>query len=344
MKAVWKVVVSLSVLMLGISCSSPVEKKGDAAYKASQKLDGNQKRIQLKTAYMMYDKAIKENPEKVTPKLKNRYIEMALTRANMIREEGASHMEAISLLREDIEKYIGQADIQPDLKQQYAIFLTQLADSAIAKSRYNDALELIDSAIVRANDANPITQKRKELTSKLAQENFETAEMDYNNAKLNEEEEDMVRAEFGALTALYFDSTHQEALKLLSTIRKANVTTYSAYLRVIDPIPDSAIFKVINKYDILLAIPTTQRKGKIFTAIVNIYNYSYNPLRLRTTDFSLVDVNGNSYKALPGKVFPEMLDQEHEAKLTLKFPAPKAEIVKMVYKSGEDHYTEKFFK
>src|SRR5690554_7309328 len=94
MKAVWKIVVSLSVLAMVMSCSSPSEKKGDAAYRASQKLEGNQKRLQLKTAYMMYDKAIKEKPDKVSPKLKNRFIEMALTRANMIREEeiGRAHV------------------------------------------------------------------------------------------------------------------------------------------------------------------------------------------------------------------------------------------------------------
>jgi len=343
MKAVWKIVVSLSVLAMVMSCSSPSEKKGDAAYRASQKLEGNQKRLQLKTAYMMYDKAIKDNPDKASPKLKNRFIEMALTRANMIREEGAAHMEAIPLIREDIEKFIGGTDIQPDLKQQYAIFLTQLADSAVSKERYDDALDLIDSAIIKANDPSPIKEKRKELTAKLAQENYEMADMDYNNGKLNEDEEDMIRAEFWALTALYFDSTHEEAKKLLSTLRKTNVSTYSAYLRVVDPIPDSTIFKKINKYDILLAVPTTQRRGKTIRAIVDIYNYSYNPLRLRTTDFTLIDVNGNRYKAMPGKVFPEMLDQEHEAKLKMTFPAPKAEIEKLVYENG-DHLSEKFFK
>ena len=76
MKTVFKVVAGLSVLAMMISCSSKssFEKQGDAAYKAAQKLQGDQKRRQLKTAYIMYDKAIKANPDKISPTLRSRYV------------------------------------------------------------------------------------------------------------------------------------------------------------------------------------------------------------------------------------------------------------------------------
>lgn len=343
MKSVLKVIAGLSVLLMMISCSSKsaYEKQGDAAYKAAQKLQGDQKRRQLKTAYMMYDKAIRNNPDKINPLLRNRYVEMTLIRAGMVINEGAAHMEAIPLLMEDIEKYL-VGDIPADLKQQYALLLVQLADSSCAAEKYDEAIETIDKAIKFASDPTPINAKKREVKGKVAQENFELADGEYSIAKNNKDAEAFVKAEFYALTALYFDSTHAEAQKLLSTVRKENIGTYSAYLRVIEPIPDSTVFRKINKYDILMAMPTMQKRGGTIATIINIYNYSYNPLRLRASNFSLVDTDGNKYTALKARIEPELLDQEHEAKLKLSFPAPKAAIAKLVYEEDK-HLSEKFF-
>lgn len=343
MKSVLKIVAGLSVLLMMVSCSSKsnYEKQGDAAYKAAQKLQGDQKRRQLKTAYMMYDKAVKSNPDKVSIQLRNRFVEMMLIRIGMVINEGAAHMEAIGLFQKDIEKYLN-ADAPADLKQQYALLLLQLADSSAAATKFDEAIEIIDNAVKFASDQTPITAKKQDIIQKVAQENFEMADAEYSIAKNNKDAEAFVKAEFYALTALYFDSTHEGAKKMLSTVRKENLGTYSAYLRVIDPIPDSAVFKKINKYDILMAMPTMQKRGKNIAAIIDIYNYSYNPLRLKSKNFSLVDVNGNKYPALNARLTPELLDQEHEAKLKLTFPAPKAQIAKLIYEENE-HFSEKFF-
>ena len=106
--------------------------------------------------------------------------------------------------------------------------------------------------------------------------------------------------------------------------------------------PDSAIFKIINKWDILLAVPTTEVRGGSIRAVIDIYNYSWNPLRLKSEHFFLVDENGKRYKAMPTRLEPEMLDQEHEAKLKMSFPKPRGNIKMLVYENGE-HYAEKPF-
>ncbi len=341
MKAVLKVVAGLSVLTMILGCgTSSFEKKGDSAYKLAQKLQGDQKRTYYKTAYMMYDKAIKSNPDKASSKLRNRYIEVTLIRASMVLNEGAAHMEAIPLFLNDIKKYMAQ-DVSPDLKQQLALFLSQMADSSLAKENFDEALETIDEAIATASDPSPLKNKKSELQRRIAQDNYEQADMDYQNGKLNKDAEDYVKAEFYALTALLFDSTHADAQKLLKVLRKENRNTYSAYLRVIEPIPDSSVFKKINKWDILLALPTMETRGGSIAAIVDIYNYSYNPLRLKAEQFQLVDINGKTYTGkAAGRIDPEILDQEHEAKLKLTFPKPGADIKMLVYKNG-DHYSEK---
>lgn len=342
MMSIGKLLVGLSVLILISSCSSSYEQRGNAAYSAAQKQQGDQKRIQLKTAYMMYGKAITANPDKVSLKLRNRFIEMSLVRANMVLSEGAAHMEAIPLLLEDVEKQI-TTDVSPELRQQYALIIAQLADSSLRKGRISEAREELDKAIAAASDPAPLKEKKKLLFDQMTQENYDQAELDFNNAKINKDPEDFVRAEFYARTALLFDSTNAAATELLKKCLKENRSTYSAYLSVIDPIPDSAIFKIINKWDILLALPTMQQRGKTIRAVVDIYNYSWNPLRLKSESFYLVDVNGKRYQALRARLEPEMLDQEHEAKIKLSFPKPAGEIDKLVYEY-EDHLSEKYFR
>ncbi|MBN1757636.1 MAG: hypothetical protein JW863_04925 [Chitinispirillaceae bacterium] len=341
MKVAFKLLAGLSVLMLIISCSSTPESRGNAAYNAAKKLQGDQQRLQLKTAYLNYDKAIKENPDKVGIKLRNRYIEMTLARANMVLNEGASHMEAIPLFLDDIEKNM-TADVLPELKQQYAVFIAQMADSSLKKGRIDEARERLDKAIAVANDPAPLKEKKRTTIDQLYKQYYDEAEIAYTNGKTNNDANDLVIAEFNVLCALLFDSTKAEAKELLSKLRKENRGTYSAYLTVIDPIPDSAIFKIINKWDILLAIPTMENRGRTVRAVIDIYNYSWNPLRLKTENFFLVDVNGKKYKALPSRLEPEMLDQEHEAKLKMSFPKPSGQIQMLLYENGE-HVSEKQF-
>lgn len=341
MKVAGKIVVVLSVLMLIISCTSSSEQKGHAAYNAAKKLSGDEKRHQLKTAYMYYDKAVKANPGRISNKLRNRYIEMTLERAAMVLNEGAAHMEAIPLFLDDVEKNL-TADVMPELKQKHALVWAQMADSSLKKGRIDEARTQLDKAIALANDPAPIQAKKKETIDNLAQQNYDEAEINYTNGMTNKDANDLVTAEFYAKCALLFDSSHAQAKELLKKLHKENRGTYSAYVSVIDPIPDSAIFKIINKWDILLAVPVMENRGKTIRAVVDIYNYSWNPLRLKSENFFLVDVNGNRYKALPTRLDPEMLDQEHEAKLKMSFPRPSSEIKMLLYEN-DDHVSEKPF-
>ncbi len=341
MKGAAKILAGIGVFAMIFSCGSSYEQKGDAAYNAAKKLSGNEKKIQLKTAYIFYDKAVKNNPDRISNKLRNRYIEMILERASMVLNEGAAHMEAIPLLLEDIEKNM-TTDVLPDLKQRHAQLWAQMADSSLRKGRIEEARIRLDKAIAVANDPAPFRTKKKEAIDNIAKKHYEEALAAYTNGVTNKDPNDFVAAEFYVKCALLFDSSHAEAKELLKKLLKENRGTYSAYLSVIDPIPDSAIFKIINKWDILLAVPTMEDRGGTIRAVVDIYNYSWNPLRLKSDHFALVDVNGKRYKALPARLDPEMLDQELEAKLKLSFPKPSAPIKMLIYEEG-DHYAEKPF-
>ncbi|MCX7726636.1 MAG: hypothetical protein N2053_07280 [Chitinispirillaceae bacterium] len=341
MKGAIKIIVGATFLFLLFSCVQNYEQKGDAAYNKAKKLSGYEKRIQQKTAYMFYDKAVKKNPNKISNKLRNRYIEMTLERASMMLNEGAAHLDGIHLLLGDVEK-LTTPDVSPELKQRHALLIVQLADTSLKKGRIQEAKERFEKAIAIASDPEPIKAKRRSAIDSVAKAYLEEAQVFYTNGKTNKDEEDMVRAEFYVLSSLLFDSSNADAKKLLSDLRKENLGTYSAYLKVIDPIPDSAIFKIVNKWDILFALPVVETRGNTVKIVINMYNYSWNPLRLKSEHFYLVDVNGKRYKANTTRIDPDILDQEHETKFTLTFPKPAAPIKKLLYENGE-HVSEKEF-
>ena len=96
MKVVGKLLIGLSAFMLIISCSSSYEQKGNAAYNAAKKLSGDQKKLQLKTAYINYDKAVKaketvvqraEEAYKSAEEAANNGYNSAVAEAAKVREE-----------------------------------------------------------------------------------------------------------------------------------------------------------------------------------------------------------------------------------------------------------------
>ncbi|MFP4162423.1 MAG: hypothetical protein ACLFQB_00295 [Chitinispirillaceae bacterium] len=343
MKFVGRLLIGLSVLTMIMSCTSSEEAAGDRAYKLSQKAQGNEKRTQLKTAYINYRKALKANPEKASIDLRNNFLEMCVVRAKLVLDEGNVQMDAIPLLMDDIEENL-TPEVKPELRQQYSAFLVQMSDTSAHKGNHVDALDYVDKAIEYANDPAPFKKKREDVAKKVARDNYDLAKIEYDQGKNDKDNSDaLIRAEYYAKAALYFDSTFSDAEELLSEIRKKNLDTYSAFVSVITNYSDSVLFDKVDEYDILLAVPAIQKRGGSTVAIINMYNYSYNPLRMKSTDFALVDVNGKKYKARQSRITPDFLEQEKEMEFKLVFPTPSAKIKKLTYKH-DDHYTEKFFR
>jgi tetratricopeptide (TPR) repeat protein len=342
MKYALKLLLGVGACALLFSCASGDEAIGDKAYEAAKKATGDNRRTQLKTAYMRYAKVVKENPDKISNKLRERYLDMSITRVPMVLDEGSATMEAIPHLMDDIEAVL-TPEVPADLKQRYAAFIVQLGDSSAAKTNYIDALNYYDKAIEKAADPSPFQEKRRSVIKNVAEESFELAMMEYEIGQKEKDESKFIRSEYFANVALYYDSTFQKAQKLLSDLRKLNRGTYSAYITVAEEGEDkTSIFKKVNKWDILIAVPDSKKMGSGVTAIIHMYNYSFNHLRMKSEDFSIVDVNGKEYKAAASKMDPDFLEYEKEAKYTLRFPAPSGEIKKLTYKNGP-HYSEKVF-
>jgi hypothetical protein len=338
---IW-VAVSLSALVLASSCTTTYESKGDKAYKASLKASGDSKRLLEKEAYVFYRKAVKMHPDRIGARLRNRFVEMTLSRANMVLIEGSATMDALPFFIEDIDTVL-TADVDPANKTKYAEFLVTLADSNFAIQKLYKGLGFIDKAIKIAPDPASFQKKRDDVVANFAKSNFDMAKAEYDQGKTEQDFQSLVRAEYHTQLALLYNKSYPGAEELLSTLHQLNLANYSAYKAVVEDMPDTTVFRQVNKYDILLAVPTHSSTGATTTLLLNIYNYSYNPLRLRPENFIIVDVNDVKYSALPStKIDPEILEQEHEAKLHLVFKTGSAKIKKVMYDSG-DHHTEKFF-
>jgi hypothetical protein len=340
MKYSLRLVIGLSVLIMISACSLSYESKGDAAYnKAQNTSDANAKRILQKSAYIKYQQAVRAHPDKISPRLRERYIEMILQRAGMVLSEGTASMDAIPLYIADIDTMM-KPEVPQNLKDTYAAFLLNLADSTVAREKMDDALLLIDKALGLASDGTAGKNKKEAIVGSFVKSKFEEASTIFEESKKSKDVNGIVSSEYLTLVVMKYKPDYPGAAALLSTIRQGNLNTYSAYKRVIEGKPDPAV----DKYDILLAIPSVVSKGGTVTLQVGMWNNSYNPLRMRARNFFLVDAAGTKYPAMESsKIDPEILDTERETTtLVLRFPVPKEKIAKLLYEN-EEHVSEKFF-
>lgn len=335
--------VGVVIAMMIISCSPGYESKGDYAYKQAEKAQGDAARKLRKEAYIYYQRAIKAHPNRISVKLRNRYLDMVLSRASMVLDEGSAEMDALPLFIKDLDTMLN-ADVNDQIRTKYANLLCALADSSLAKRKLYHGLNLLEKAISVAVDKGYLEKKKSDILDNFAKENYEAAEIEYVNGATNKDAEALVRAEFMIQVALIFEKNYPGALELLGKIRKENRGTYSAYAAVVIDKPDTNIYDQVNKYDILMAVPDViDGPGAVLK--VDLYNYSNNPQRLRPQNFYVVDTNGKQYRGLASsKIDREICDQEIEAKMTLRFSKGSAPIKKLCFESdNKEYYTEKVF-
>lgn len=332
-------VLNLIVLMFLMSCSSAgsYESQADKAYNQSKRAQGYDKKMLEKRAYIFYQKAMKAQPNinKLSPRFKQRFLEITLNRANMVLSEGSYDMDAIHLFMEDLDSLLNKAP-SSELKQRYTDFLLLMSDSSLSRYQVDQALNWINKAMTVTENPSQLQVKKKNIISDFTKQYFDQANAAFIEGKENKDPEMAVKAEYYVKLVMVYDSTFPGAAALLSEIRKANLNTYSGYAKVVE----GKLDKRVNKFDILLAV-TNNAKGSMS---VCMFNNSYNPQRLKAEVFYLVDDKGQKYVAQKSsKIDPEILDTQHETKnLKLVFGGVKGQIKKLVYENGE-HYTEKYF-
>ncbi len=339
-------ITAIAALIALTSCKSGIEKKADAAWAASQELTSGPKLMKQKEAYIYYKQAMEKQGSKVSVELKNNFLQAALARIEFIYDADGGDAQAIFFIREDIDKSIGDDDVTAENRDQYSVFIMKLANDAQVAGKLSLCMSHLETAIKHAANSEAPESMKADITKEFTEEQLLIAKDLYKTALKEKNDEDIIRAEYYAHVVLNYDSTNVEALKLLSNTRKKLVSMYTAFPSVITDKPDTALYKRIDTTDILMAIPTVNKTKSKVTMSVNIYNYSYNAIRLKQENFYLIDSNGSKYKAKSAKAEKELLDTEFETKVTLKFNRPSGKIKKLVYdseKDGEKHFAPKYF-
>ncbi|MDR3013166.1 MAG: hypothetical protein LBU70_08155 [Chitinispirillales bacterium] len=342
------VCIGVLALTLLIACGSGAEAAGDKAYKMSQRTTGAAQREHWKMAFMKYREAVMANPQNVSTRLRNRFIEMCIVRARLMLEEGGVNMGGIPLLMNDIEAQL-KDDVETSVRQDYARFLAQLGDSSSVRRRFIDALRYYDRAISKAADPAPFREMRAGVIGDVVQENYEIAKFELAAGRREKEEEDktthFIRAEYFAKVALYFDSTFVPAQTVLGEIYKENIWSYSAFVSVIRDYTDTVMFRRINDKRILLAIAANPSGGTRYE--IRVHSSANTDLRMRSEHFALIDLEGKRFNGAPGaNMSPDILGFEREGVYTINFPGAPAmgRISKLIYdNTPQRQFSEKYF-
>jgi len=332
----WILNATVCVSLVSCSQSASYEAQADKAYNQSKKVQGYEKKMLEKRAYIFYQRVLKAEPDhqKLSISFRQRFLETTLNRAYMVLNEGSYDMDAIHLFIGDIDSILTK-DSPADLKQRYADFLSTMADSCLARTQVTEALTWITKASSVIDNPSSLQEKKKNIINDYCKQYFDMASASFEESKANKDPEMAVKAEYYVLLAMVYDANFPGAAALLSELRKANVSTLSGYAKMVD----GKLDKRVNKFDILLAISKNSKTAMTVT----MFNNSYNPQRLKPENFYLVDEKGQKAVATASsKIDPEILDTQHETKtIKLVFPGVAGAIKKLVYENGE-HYTEKF--
>ncbi len=339
-----------AILMLS-ACQTGPEGKADKALKEAIKMSDDQyaqKVLKLKESYQYYKQAILpyiQNRQEIPVKLKNKYLASTMTRIEVLAENTTYDMDVFTLLREDVENYITEAEITPEIKDRFATFLINLAQFKTDQGNITGAMADLKQAVkVAANKAVPETKladsKKSFATSQLdmAKELFDTGVKEDSKG-------DVISAEYYTKVALKYDEENAEAVELLSKTRKELTDTYTAYVSVITDYTDTTLFESINTFDILMASTKMRKRGRSLTMDIVMINDAYNALRLKAKDFAIEYEDGTIVKAKKASFKKSLLDQKRETKGTLTFSAKKGKVKKLTYVNSHDKdlNSEKFF-
>jgi hypothetical protein len=337
--------VFLATVFLGLcltaSCGvSPYEHQGDEAYARAQKLGGEEKQFAEKQAYQLYLLAVRYHPDKISPRLRARFIEMSVARAQMILSTSDIFSDPLQFFIEDIDTFF-TGDIPSDIKQQYSLLLVQMADSFAIKNRYLDALRYIDKAVGYASDRPAIIRFRDSTVAKALSENLDRAQHEFAQGTAENSDAALIRALYYAEVAMFFDSTSADARSLLGKCRKRTMAICCDYHKALDAITDTLLFRKIDKCPVFLAVASLRQGGGAALEVL-LSNYSNRAIALTNGDFSLLDTAGRRYKALGAEKKIGIVDQYKDIQFPLRFPKPAGKIAGIVFEKG-DLISEKYF-
>jgi hypothetical protein len=332
---------AVGLSLLAASCGeSSYEHQADAAYERAQRLTGEEQEFAQKQAYQLYLLAIKVHPDQVGMQLRSRFIEMSIARARMVMEENGLFADPLPFFIEDIDHYVTPA-LPDQVRQQYALFLAQLADSFAQRRIFTESIRYLDKAVGVAGAPAAVSLLRGQTVALAEKENRDRALTELAKGKAGNEDA-LVRAEYYAEAALSFDTASPEARALAAECRKLTIGILCDYRRALDTLSDTLLFRRLEKNTLFLAVPSCRVAGDVSMSVV-FSNYSGGGINVSAGDFTLIDGAGRRYPALSPEKEIGVVDQYRMMHFTLSFPKPAGAIAKLIYQGGKRSAEKDFF-
>jgi hypothetical protein len=283
MKKVLCLLVSAALCGL-ISCKSVYEKQGDEHLK-----DGNPLKALQRYKYVMQKKSGSKDFPKSLCKAYIGAMEKTATEDPNI-ETMLTYREKISKLMEEVS--------DPEVNRIFGEAAVNIAKELANAEDYPSqevAFHLMKDAETLEGVEDDTKLKIAAIRSDFIKSNLNKAEEHY-AAAMNDPEnnapEGIIADYILSKMALLVDET-AEMKELWSKIRKANLSTYLIYdleNLIENPLP------TINRFGVVLAIPTLVRSASTTSIQVQAYNGSTATYKFDGSNFTLVDKEGKEYK------------------------------------------------
>ncbi len=323
---------AVTALLALSSCKSGAESKADSAWKESISMTNEgQKLMKQKEAYIYYQQALAKKGIKSKPELMSNFILAAIARIEYIYEAEGGQAQAIQFIRDEIEKYVSTEGVSAPAKDGYATLIMKLADEARSAGKLTDCMTLVETALRVASDKAAVESTKSEITIDYVAEQLATAQTHLDAGLKSKDVNELIRADYFANVALNYDAASEAAATLLSTIRKANLGGYNAYEAAIVFKSDTALYNKLDTNKVLMAV--TANNGS--TLELMVYNNGFNAIRLKPSNFTIIDDAGTSYPATAVKAEKDFLEMEFETTASVTFAKPAGKIKAIAY-SNED--------
>jgi hypothetical protein len=331
--------------LLLFSCTSSLERKGDDFLEEAKTAETIAQQHHLeKNAYESYRQAL-ENAgwEDADPELINKFTYATIIRLHNLKESAGITHNIMPPLRNTVEDFVYEDYIEDDVKDYYAEFLVEYADTLYEKGNLTHCFEQLNKAMEIAANKNVVKNRYNELKTEYADQKLSQAQSLYDQATEGDEIdiETLLRADYNVQIVLNIDEDNEAAQELNAKITPKMLDTYRAYQRVY-PRPvssglDTTMYREINYRKVFMAI-TDQRKSGSTLDLEGLIFHSedgYKVLRLRDHLFTLHLENGDTLKPTDSKFSSRTLDVQSQQEFDLTFQNVTSKPKKLVYTCSE---------
>ncbi|MGM0444283.1 MAG: hypothetical protein ACQEQV_08865 [Fibrobacterota bacterium] len=341
----------LAAALILAACSKSLESQGDDYLKLAEKSESvAQKKQYEKQAYKIYLQAVNNKRETAPTSLKNKFIEATLIRMDNLKKSAGITNDIMNPLQADINRYIHDEGINNDVKNHYARFLTEYADTLKELGNLTKCVMQMRKASDIATDKAIVAEKFAKLKDTYSTEKIKEAKELYKKAEGDSDDPDietLLKADYQAHAVLNVDSGNTEAKELIAKITPKMLDTYRAYQRVYpDPVGagmDTSMYRAINKKNVFMAIKDRkERRGKLtLEGLIMHSEDGFKAVRLQDKNFTLVLEDGTELSPTSAKFSARILDVSREEEFTLTFSGVDQKVKSLIYSSFDKDVVSK---